>query len=194
MVHRLVTEGLQCAGAGPFDLTVESGQCLAVNGPSGAGKSRLLRMLADLIPHEGRCRLDGIDRAAIAAPQWRRRVRYCAAEPGWWAPTIGAHFTDPEKVRRTCTELGLAAHLLDVPPERASTGERQRFALLRGMEDDPAFLLLDEPSSALDEASIALLERLLEAARDRGMGLVLASHDRRQVARLADDVLEIGKP
>ncbi|MCW5720797.1 MAG: ATP-binding cassette domain-containing protein [Devosia sp.] len=162
-------------------------------GASGAGKSLLLKMLADLIPHEGLCSLDGVSARDIPAPQWRMRIRYCAAEPGWWAPTIGAHFRDPAAIGQACAALGLDGALLDAAPERVSTGERQRFALLRGLEDRPAFLLLDEPSSALDETSTDLVEALLEDAMDKGMGLVLASHDKRQVARLADDILEISR-
>jgi len=194
MSHHLIARGLQFQAVGPFNLSVESGRCLAIVGPSGSGKSLLLKMLADLIPHEGTCSLDDVDARAIPAPHWRRSLRYCAAEPGWWAPTIGAHFVDPEAARRACPALKLDPALLAAAPERASTGERQRLALLRSMEDDPAFLLLDEPSSALDEASTGLMETLLEEAMAKGMGLVLASHDKRQVARLAHDIVETARP
>ena len=73
---------------GPFDLALAPGEACAVTGPSGAGKSVFLRMIADLDPSEGRVSLDGIDREAVPAPTWRRRVTYLAAEAGWWAETV----------------------------------------------------------------------------------------------------------
>ena len=191
MLHRLTATALRFEGIGPFDLTVFSGQCLAVTGPSGAGKSLLLRMLADLLPHEGTCSLDDTPRSQIAGPAWRKRVRYCAAEPGWWAPKVADHFLDPNAARAACASLSLDPGQLDVAPDRLSTGERQRFAILRAIEDAPDFLLLDEPSSALDQASTLLLEALLMQRQQAGMGLVLVSHDAAQVARMAQASLAV---
>src|SRR5215831_4060928 len=58
------------------------------------GKTLLLRAIADLDPNDGFVSLDGRDRAAIAAPEWRRLVGYVPAEPGWWADTVGEHFAE----------------------------------------------------------------------------------------------------
>src|SRR6516165_11237997 len=78
----------------PASLSLSAGECIAVRGPTGAGKTLLLRAIADLDPNEGLVSLDGHDRATIPGPEWRRRVGYVPAEPGWWADTVGEHFSE----------------------------------------------------------------------------------------------------
>ena len=79
----LCARGLRSHFGGPFDFEVQAGECVAIQGPSGAGKSVLLRMLADLDPHEGEVLLDGRAGGAMPAPAWRSQVVYQAAEPAW---------------------------------------------------------------------------------------------------------------
>ena len=78
----------------PASLLLSAGECIAVLGPSGAGKTLLLRAIADLDPNEGLVCLDGRDRSTIAGPEWRRLIGYVPAEPGWWADTVGEHFSE----------------------------------------------------------------------------------------------------
>ncbi|MBO0710445.1 MAG: ATP-binding cassette domain-containing protein, partial [Acetobacteraceae bacterium] len=79
MRERLRLAGLRSHLAGPFDLAVQPGECVAITGPSGSGKSLFLRMIADLDPNDGEAWLDGRARGSFAAPAWRRRVLYSAA-------------------------------------------------------------------------------------------------------------------
>ncbi|MFP4061356.1 MAG: ATP-binding cassette domain-containing protein, partial [Halochromatium sp.] len=76
----------------PIDLAIDAGELVFISGPSGAGKSLLLRAIADLDPSQGEALLDARPRAAIPAPEWRRRVGLLPAESGWWADRVGAHF------------------------------------------------------------------------------------------------------
>lgn len=193
MAKSLKATALRWNQLGPWDLRVDAGQCLGVSGPSGAGKSVLLRMLADLMPHEGHCWLDGADCATMPAPEWRGMVRYCAATSGWWAPTVADHFTDITVARSRAAQVGLEPALLTQSPDRLSTGEKQRLALLRSLEGEPAFLLLDEPTSALDAATTRLVENLVTEQMQQGVGMVLVSHDTAQLQRMAHGVLEIRK-
>lgn len=181
----LQVRDLRCPGLEPVSLAVEDGACAALTGPSGAGKSRVLRAIADLDPNTGAVLADGLDRAAVSAPQWRARVRFLAAEPAWWAPGIGAHFPAAADVAPLMAELDLPADCLDWPVERASTGQRQRLALIRGLLDDPAVLLLDEPTAALDAAARERVEALLARRMARGTSILVATHDMAQAARLA---------
>jgi putative ABC transport system ATP-binding protein len=187
MTPALRIEGLKSPLAGPFDLRLEPGGCIAITGPSGAGKSLFLRMIADLDPNEGEVWLNGEPRSAMAAPAWRRRVVYAPAESGWWDDRIAAHFRKDqiEAARALAARLGLPAGILDGPVSRLSTGERQRLALIRALVLAPPVLLLDEPTGALDEAGVARVEDILRERLADGAAIVLVTHAPAQARRLA---------
>jgi len=170
---------------GPVDLRVERGSCAAIEGRSGTGKSVLLRMIADLDPHEGDAALDGERCSRMPAPRWRRRVTYVAAAAGWWHDTVGEHFEDLEALRALLPRVGLPVEAAGWQIARLSTGERQRIALLRAMTPDNRVLLLDEPTSGLDGESTALVEGLLRQRCAEGGTLLVVTHDPRQSGRLA---------
>ena len=186
---RLVAATLQSRHAGPFTLSLPPGGCAAVTGPSGAGKSLFLRMLADLDDHVGEAWIDGIPRSSLTAPDWRKRVRYVAAEPGWWHDTVGEHFAEPPGA--LLDELGLTEAILSRAVALCSTGERQRLALARALLARPQALLLDEPTGALDGDATARVERLLGAAMAGGMAIVLVTHAPRQSAALGTQHIRI---
>jgi ABC-type iron transport system FetAB ATPase subunit len=194
---RLSARALRSPFGGPFTFDVHAGECIAIQGPSGAGKSVLLRMLADLDPHDGDALLDGRPASALSPPDWRAAVVYQAAEPAWWEATAGAHFADPDRpfVDTTLAALGLSSALLDTEIERLSTGERQRLALVRSLARRPRVLLLDEPTAALDPDAVARVEALLRERLAAGMAILIVTHAGEQARRLAQRVfrLEQGK-
>ena len=182
----LVVEHFRGAIVGPVDLVVEAGTCAAITGPSGAGKSLLLRMIADLDPSDGAVRLGAMRREAVSAPAWRARVMHLAAEAGWWAERVDAHFPAATlaRARELAARLALPGDAMERAVRTLSTGERQRLALVRALVRDPACLLLDEPTSALDAEAVARVEALLREVLAAGAVLVLVSHDAAQAARL----------
>jgi len=190
---RLEARGLKSRLAGPFDLALAAGECVALTGPSGAGKSLLLRLIADLDPGEGEVLLHGKPRESWSGPDWRRQVVYCAAEPGWWALHVHEHFPREQwpAVRELMARLGLASGLFEWPVLRLSTGERLRFALIRALVLQPPVLLLDEPTGALDAASTGLVEQELRARLERGLALLLVTHDPALARRLAQRQLSL---
>jgi ABC-type iron transport system FetAB ATPase subunit len=193
----LSVRDLRSPFGGPFTFDVHAGECIAIQGPSGAGKSVLLRMLADLDPHDGDALLDGRPAASMPAPDWRAAVVYQAAEPAWWEATAGAHFADADRgfMDTTLAALGLSPALLDTEIERLSTGERQRLALVRSLARRPRVLLLDEPTAALDPEGVARVETLLRDRLAGGMALLIVTHAGEQARRLAQRIfrLEQGK-
>ena len=173
------------AGLQPVSFRLAAGECLAICAPSGAGKSLLLRAIADLDPNEGEVWLNGVARASMDAPAWRRQIGYLPAEPGWWAETVGEHFSDWAAIEPLVIRLGLPATSRDWPMSRPSSGERLRLALVRALSLQPSVLLLDEPTSALDPQAVMLVEALMLEQRQQGMGLIWVSHDPAQLCRVA---------
>ncbi len=155
-----------------------------MRGRSGSGKSLLLRAIADLDPAEGAVSLDGRDREAMSAPDWRRQVAYLPAEPGWWADRVAAHFADWDACRDLAERLGIDPVAGDWSISRLSTGERQRLGLMRLLENKPLCLLLDEPTSALDETATAAVEALVAEHCAAGGCCLFVTHDKAQFARV----------
>ncbi|TQK01163.1 ABC transporter family protein [Pseudoduganella lurida] len=190
---RLALRALCSAHAGPVDLDLGRGECIAIVGESGSGKSVLLRMIADLIPNEGTVLLDGAQRASWTAPAWRSMVVYQAAEPAWWDATARAHLpaSEQKRAQALADALKLRAAALDTDLELLSTGERQRLALIRSLACRPRVLLLDEPASALDAASTAALEALLRSELERGTSVLVVTHSEEQAERLGQRCLRM---
>ena len=184
-VPLLALKALQRLHVGPVSLALAAGECVSIMGASGAGKSVLLRAIADLDPHQGDAWLAGSACSAMPAPQWRRQVTYVAAESGWWADTVAAHFAPGVDLNALLPTLGLDASLAQAAVARCSTGERQRLALLRALQPGNRVWLLDEPTSGLDDGARTLVEQLLHQRLAGGAALLLVTHDAAQAQRLA---------
>jgi phosphate-transporting ATPase len=187
----LSIERLKVHGLEPLGFQLGAGDCLVVRGPSGAGKSLLLRAIADLDACDGRVSLDGVERGAMQACDWRRKVRYQAAESGWWVADVADHFHDVDWARGMASKLGLPGDVVSRQVARLSSGEKQRLAFLRAIEDHPPVLLLDEPTSALDAGSEAAVETQIAELLAAGAILVLVTHKPAQDARFATRRLTI---
>ena len=170
---------------------LSAGECIALTGPSGAGKTLLLRAIADLDPNEGLVTLNGRDRSTIAGPEWRRLVGYVPAEPGWWADTVGEHFGEWTAALAFVRHLGFPEETKAWPITRLSTGERLRLALIRALIVRPKVLLLDEPTAALDAASVAAVESLIGTQIGAGLAVLWVTHDPDQTKRVAHRLLMV---
>ena len=172
-------------------LSLSVGECVAVLGPSGAGKTLLLRAIADLDPNEGLVCLDGRNRLTIAGPEWRRLVGYMPAEPGWWADTVDEHFSEWTAALAFVRDLGFPDEAKVWPIARLSTGERLRLALIRALMVRPKVLLLDEPTAALDPASVTAVESLIATQVRAGLAVLWVTHDADQAKRIAQRCLMV---
>ena len=170
---------------GPVDLSLAQGECIAILGPSGSGKSLLLRAVADLDPNSGDVLLNGRSRNDMPAYQWRRLVSLVPAESGWWADRVAEHFKAKPDMSEMLKDVGLP-DALGWQVSRLSSGERQRLALVRALQGGPQALLLDEPTAALDEASTLKVEEIMQRQLERGVIIVLVTHDPEQAGRLAN--------
>jgi microcin C transport system ATP-binding protein len=195
--------------------TLDRGETLALVGESGSGKSLTALSLLQLLPTGascgGRVVVDG-QSVIGAGDKLLRRLRGGVAGMVFQEPMtslnpltrIGQQIAEavqlhrqvtPEAARTRVTELldevGFpdAAHRLDAFPHQLSGGQRQRVMIAMALANDPALLIADEPTTALDVTIQAQILKLLAAEKSaRGLALLLISHDLAIVRRYADRV------
>jgi len=192
-------------------LDVARGEIVALMGPSGVGKTTALRAVAALQPFdEGRIVVDGFDLKPGPVPPesqlepLRRRVGFV-----FQSHALFEHLTARDNVTLALRHVWgktrdesdtIATKLLDTldvgeragaRPNQLSGGEAQRVAIARALAPDPALLLMDEPTAALDPARRAALATSLRRLCDQGRSLLVATHDA-DFASQADRVLTLG--
>jgi ABC-type Fe3+/spermidine/putrescine transport system ATPase subunit len=200
----LEIEGLH-AQAGRFRLqdirlAVATGECHAVLGPSGSGKSTLLHAVLGVLPAAaGRIELAGEDITNL--PMERRRLGYVPQHLGLFphltvrgnlaysAHARGIPRAEFEPLLARLVEITGIGPLLDRRPGTLSGGERQRVALVRALAANPSLVLLDEPFTALNESLRRELWWLVkELQRDRGLSVLLITHDLAEAYFLAERI------
>lgn len=188
-------------------VTIPARGITALTGPSGAGKSTLADLIGGLLqPDEGAVTVDG---AALAGPlrqAWRQRVAYVQQDPVLLSATLreNLRWAAPQAddvalaatLRAASAEFALALPQgLDTPlgdgGRQLSGGERQRLMLARALLRDPALLILDEATSAVDAASEAQIAQAV-ARLGRRMAVVVISH-RGALLALADQTISLDR-
>jgi len=185
------------------DLQVRAGEVVALLGPNGSGKTTLLHCLLGIVePEEGEALLFG-------APPGRgdglRRTGFLPEEDPPWGKLKGReileftallHGMDRAAARRRAGEL-LGELGLSGAGERKfrgySKGMARRLGLASALVHDPDLLVLDEPTAGLDPLGSALVLEKLLALKERGKGILLASHVFREVEALADRVVVLSR-
>lgn len=193
-----------------IDLELPAGHTIGLVGATGSGKSSLIKLLMRFEePDTGRIEFDGVDIGALPRSHLRRHIGHVAQDPfltdGSVAENIayGDPAPDPARIEQAArnaeahgfisalpqgyaTEVGERGHTL-------SGGQRQRIALARALYRDPALLVLDEATSAVDNETEAAIQRSLATA-SKGRSVLVVAH-RLSTVRQADriHVMEDGR-
>ncbi len=188
-LHSMAT-GLSAQTRYTLSFQLDGPGCLGLTGPSGSGKSLLLRAIADLDPSDGEVLLDGRDRNAFKAHEWRQLVGYLSADSAWWSDRVADHFEGQSPYGLEL--FGFDHDVMNWSISRLSSGERQVLSLSRLLSRSPAALLLDEPTSSLDATRTGQVEQLVaDYAATHAAPVVWISHDRDQLDRIAQRKLEL---
>jgi putative ABC transport system ATP-binding protein len=172
----------------------------AIVGPSGSGKSTLLRLCNRLeVATGGTVRFRGDDVLTLDPLALRRRVGMVFQRPTPFPGTVRDNLlvADPEGCdegfAETLERAVLPASFLDRLADELSGGEQQRVCLARTMVVEPEVLLMDEPTSSLDQEATNLLEQAIVELVRAGLRVLWVTHDEAQAGRLAERRLVVGQ-
>jgi simple sugar transport system ATP-binding protein len=192
------------------NMTVNAGEVTCVLGDNGAGKSTLIKIMAGLHPHnEGTLRIEGVDsrlgspREALShgiATVYQDLAVFGLMEV-WRNFFIGSEMTGSKfllsrvktrEMKRIADEelrkMGIVVKDIDQPIGELSGGQRQCVAIARAVYFGARVLILDEPTAALGVAQTEQVLKLVRRLADRGLGVVLISHNLNDVFEVADDI------
>lgn len=182
------------------DLKVFAGEVVGLLGPNGAGKTTSFYIIVGLVPSTaGEVYVNG--QSITRLPMYRRArmgIGYlpqeasvfrklsvrnnlkCVAES---LPVSRAR--RKEKVEELLNELGLEG-IATQPAYTLSGGERRRLEIARALITEPRFLLMDEPFSGVDPISVAEVQKIVLALKDKGIGVLITDHNVRETLRIVD--------
>jgi tungstate transport system ATP-binding protein len=176
-------------------LAFAAGEPTVLIGPNGAGKTTLLRAAMGLTrPSRGHITWGGDEHSAptrraivFQRPTMLRRTAVANVRYALRAASI-PRFRHKGLIDALLALVGLE-HAAGRPARRLSNGEQQRLALARALARDPAVLFLDEPTASLDPASTKAIEDVIRAVSQRGIKVVLSTHDLGEARRLAGEIV-----
>ena len=181
---------------------IEEGDFISIGGPSGSGKSSLLKIIATIISKtKGEILYKGIPLEKYEPTEYRKEVSYCFQSPVLFGKTVKDNLSFPYEIRQMefdqkksinlLNALGLSEGDLEKEIKFLSGGEKQRVALIRNMLFEPKVLLLDEVTSALDDANRTIIWNWLRALKKNGSITILMVTHNDEEALLADKNIQI---
>lgn len=187
-------------------LEIYKGEITCIVGRSGGGKSTFLKLLNNMIsPDHGNIKFEGENIEEYNPIKLRREILMLPQNPVIFSGTIRDNFTitlqyngldsqNDAKYNDLLKKVGLSNQNLDSSAEKLSGGEKQRLALARILLLDPDILLLDEPSSALDEETEELIiDMVVNFINQKNGTLVMVTHSKEIAKKYADRIITINE-
>ena len=187
-------------------LEIYKGEITCIVGRSGGGKSTFLKLLNNMIsPDQGNIKFEGKNIEEYNPIKLRREILMLPQNPVIFSGTIRDNFTitlqyngldsqNDAKYNDLLKKVGLSNQNLDSSAEKLSGGEKQRLALARILLLDPDILLLDEPSSALDEETEELIiDMVVNFINQKNGTLVMVTHSKEIAKKYADRIITINE-
>jgi len=172
-----------------LDISVESGEIIALQAASGKGKTTLAQILAGYIkPTEGQVHRPIANTVNPVQLVWQHPEK--AVNPKWKLrkTLIEAGQPDQSLIER----LGIESQWLQRWPNELSGGELQRICVARALHEQTRFLIADEMTSMLDALTQAQIwQVVLEIVKERNLGLIVISHDKHLVERICNRVITL---
>lgn len=188
------------------ELTINESEITCIVGRSGGGKSTFLRLLNNMVSADkGEILFKGESIEKYNPIKLRREVLMLPQNPVIFSGTIRDNFTitlnynneyamADENYDKILEKVGLKEQALDDEAEKLSGGEKQRLALARILILDPDILLLDEPSSALDEETERLIiEMVVKCIKDKSGTLIMVTHSQEIAEKYGDRIITINE-
>lgn len=192
-----------------ISIYVKRGEIVGLLGSNGAGKTTTFSMIVGLIPQDkGEIILDGENVTRIPMymrarkgmcllPQESSAFRKLSVEDNLYSiieMSNGGYSIMRSRVNQILKELGLK-NLLKSKAYTLSGGERRRLEIARALITDPDYILLDEPFTGIDPLAILDLQEIIQALKEKGLGLLITDHSVRETLKITDRayIIEKGK-
>lgn len=190
-----------------ISFTIEPGEIVGYIGPNGAGKSTTIKIMSGiLVPEKGKCTITGFT-------PWKDRVQYVKnigvvfgqRSQLWWdVPVIDSFellkdiYKVPQQEYETTIQLLIETlelqEIIQSPVRQLSLGQRMRCEIAASLIHNPRILFLDEPTIGLDATSKMAVRQFIKTInKEKGVTVILTTHDMNDIEALADRVLLIGK-
>lgn len=180
-------------------LRIEKGQCVGIIGENGCGKSVLLKLICGFSkPDSGDIIIDGerlgdkrdfIPNAGVIINSPGFIGGYTGFENLKMLAAIRKKVS-AERINEVLSDVGLA-NAFRTKVRNYSLGMKQRLRLAQAIMEDPEYLILDEPMNALDEDGISMADRIIAGSHEKGITIIMTSHDLSDIKRHCDIVFKV---